>query len=294
MGQVIPLPVERIVGGTVLEVDHPAGLLRFEEFSRGEWLTLKGEPAKKGRRGYYLRPSDEWEQLASVSDIVDALSKPGLYTWHEQRGIHGGVAAERAGLLEDVKPEDYPDVIRGHGLGADDARDEGADRGHVIHGALHALSKGEDPPNPKDVPEGARPWLLGAMRAWNALSPEPILAEFPICHPALRYAGRPDLYARCRGQRTLIDWKTGKGKVYDQAHFQTRGYAESFLFGEIEPPERIVIIGIDDAGNFELVDCAVSAGDWSALVTVFNARRRANESMAAQRKAAKAALKAAA
>lgn len=274
-----------VIGGEVLEREYAFGVLRFEDCDAGEWLTKKGEPAKKARRRYLLG-DDEFD---SVSSIVGALDKPGLYPWHEDMGARGAVRAERLGELADVPEGDWIKRVRALRLGANTARDEGADRGKAIHEAFHILATTGASPNPADFPGPWRPWVQGVARVWLALRPRLIDAEFIVANPDHGYAGRPDLFAIVNGKRTLIDYKTGKGRVYDQAHFQTRGYAECFEPCGLDAPERILIVGIDDAGGFELVDCEASPVDWYALLTTFRARKRINAGMARQRAVAKEA-----
>lgn len=279
--------VEQPHGEVVEREIDGVGLLRFENFGPGEWLTQKGEPAKKSRRRYLLNG----DEVDSVSSIVSTIEKPGLYPWYEANGAIGAVRAERMGELEGVPESEYVERIRLLKLGATFARDEGADRGKAIHLGLHTFATTGEPPNPADLPGAWRPWLSGAMSAALALglSPESLIeAEQIVCHPSYRYAGRPDLYARVNGLRTLIDYKTGKGRVFEQAHYQTRLYAECFEHCELDPPDRIVIVGIDESGGFEPVECEATALDAWALLETFRSRKRINAGMAAQRKALKA------
>jgi hypothetical protein len=289
---VTPLPAERITGGVVLEAEHACGLLRFEELNAGDWLTLKGEPARKGRRNYFLNG----ECLPfSVSGIVETLSKPALYTWHEDRGVRGGVQAERMGELVDVPPEDWAHRVRSLDLGADAERDQASDRGHAIHEVFHTLARTGEAPDMTTIPPEWLPWYRGALRAWLALNPTVIEAEFLVCHPDLRYAGRPDLYAITGGVPTLIDYKTSaKGRIWSEAHYQTRGYAEAMPFGGLPYPERIVIVAVNNDGGYLLEDCAVEPAEWDALVTVAHSRRDVEARRSAHRKAQAEALKAAA
>jgi hypothetical protein len=291
----VPCAMEQtlVVDGDVLEREIPGvGLLRFEDLPAGAWLTLRGEPAKTRRRRYLL----DGEELDSVSSIVGLLSKEALYYWHEDHGARGAVQAMMAGELDGVALDQVVKRIRSLGLGAAAVRDEASERGKAIHQAFQTLAVTGQPPRFSDYPEAWAPWVQGCAKAWLKLRPEPIdpydrerFVEFTVCNPALGYAGRPDLLCWSRGQRTLIDWKTSaKGRIFEQAHWQTRLYAEAFEPCSIEPPGRIVIVAIDDGGNVEIEDCAATAEDCAALVHVFHARERVNAAMAAQRKADRA------
>jgi hypothetical protein len=269
--------VERLVPGL--------GEIRFENFGPGEWLTQKGEPAKKARRRYLLNG----EEVAPVSSITGTIDKPALVAWAEKQSAIGAVRAERMGELAGVPEEEFVDRLRLLKLGASAMRDEGADRGHAIHEVFHRLATTGEPPNPADYPGAWLPWVQGAMRAWLELNPAMIEAEQIVCNPERRYAGRFDLFAKVDGVPTLLDYKTGKGKVYDQAHYQTRLYAECFPYCGLPYPERIVIIGISDDGTFEPVECEATAEDCWALLHLFESRKRVNAGMAVQRKAARKA-----
>lgn len=267
------------------ERDIPGvGLLRFESNPPGTWFTQRGEPAKKARRRYLL----DGQELDSVSSITDTLSKPALLWWYETQGLIGGAQAAFAGLLNASPTEDWPDLCRMAGLGV--ASSDAALRGTAIHVGMNTLAWTGEPPNAMDYPEAWRPWLRGAMRAWLALDPQRIDSEFIVCNPALGYAGRTDLFAYSHGRRALIDWKSSAGgRVYETAHYSTRGYAECFEACGLERPERIIICAFDDAGEFEPIECEITAEDWGDLVRVYRSRKRANAGMAVQRKARRAA-----
>jgi hypothetical protein len=273
------------LGGEVVEREiEGVGLLRFENFGVGEWLTQKGEPAKKARRRYLLNG----QELDSVSSVVGLLSKEALYYWHEDHGARGAIEAMEAGELEGVPIEEAIKTIRALKLGAKAAKEEGADRGIAIHEAFQTLAATGEAPRFGDFPQAWWPWVKGCAKAWLKLDPEPIDAEFMVCNPEAGYAGRPDLYCRSKGQRVLVDYKTGKGRIYEQAHYQTRGYAEAFEPCHIDPPDRILIVGIGDDGSVILEDCAATSEDWSALLHTYHSRKRVNAAMALATKEAKA------
>lgn len=282
------LPTE---GVEEVERDHPAGLLRFENYPAGTWRTQKGDPAKKDRRRYLLNG----KELPAVSSITGILGAEALVWWAEDHGMRGAVEAERRGLLKGVEPEDFIRVVKAEGLGASAARDEGAARGQAIHAAFEALARGEGVPNPADYPAAWRPYVTGCVRAWMDLDVTDVVeVEYMVCHPELGFAGRLDLLARCGkydGALTLLDYKTGKGKVYDRAHLQTRLYDLALRVEGISA-ERVVIVGIDDAGGFEPVENEAADEDALALLQVFTATKQINAGMARQRREAKKAAKA--
>lgn len=269
--------VERVIPGV--------GMLRFENNPPGTWLTQKGEPAKRGRRRYLL----DGEEMDSVSAVTGTLDKPALLRWYENEGLVGGAQAAYAGVLEGHPVEDWPDLCRMLGYGPSGTASAAADRGKAIHVGMDTMARTGEPPNALDYPEAWRPWLRACARAWLSLDPSLVEGESILCNPPHGYAGRFDFYGMCHGVRTLLDWKSGKGKVYDSAHYSTRGYAECFAPCGLEPPDRIVIVGIADDGKFEPIECEVSADDWYDVVRVFRSRRRTNAGTALQRKAARRA-----
>lgn len=259
------------LGGETVERDIPGvGLLRFENFNRGEWLTQKGEAAKKSKRRYLLGE----QELDSVSQIVGVLDIFALRSWYEDHGARGAILAERMGELECVPEEDIIKRVRALGLGADSAKGRATDRGVVMHTALQTLATTGEPPNLGDHFPEHRPWLMGATALWQALDPEPVESELIVCNPDLGYAGRLDLLCRTDGLLTLLDYKSGKGRLFSQAHWQTRGYAECLPHCGYEMPDRILIAGVDDEGGFQVVECSKSSEDWAALVHVYRANKR--------------------
>lgn len=281
-------------GVEIVEREHPAGHLRFEQLPAGAWRTQKGTVAKKDRRRYLL----DGDELPSVSSATGTLSAEALIYWAEDHGMRGAVEAERRGLFRGVAPEEFIRVARANGLGAEAVRDDAADRGKAIHAGFEGLARTGAIPNPADYPEAWRPWLQGAMRAWLALRPEAVEIEHMVCHPELGYAGRLDLIAVCDDVAgdglgrclTLVDYKTGKGKVYDRAHYQTRLYEIAARYEGLEIP-RIIVVGIDDEGGFDPVPCEATDEDALGLLFLFNSRKGINARAAASRRARKKAAK---
>lgn len=276
------------LGGTIVTAEHPAGVLVFEDFGVGQWLTQKGEPAKKPRRRYLL----DGEEMDSVSSIVGTLDKPALIHWAEDHGARGGAAAQAMGELDGVPEDEIIDRVRLLGLGASAKRDEGADRGNAVHAAAEGLARYGLLPDPSLQPAAYQPYMQGFARAWLELGITPTEIEQMVCHKALGYAGRPDLVGITEWGLTLVDYKTGKGKVYDQAHYQTRLYDMARKASGLPGADRIVIVGISDQGEPELVDCEATEEDVHHLLWTFRSRKKVNAGMARQRKERKAAERA--
>lgn len=276
-------------GVETVERDHPAGHLLYENYPAGTWLTKAGKPARKDKRRYALDDAD----MDSVSSIVATLDKPALSYWIEDHSCRGAVQAERMGELTDCPPEEIMHRVKALGLGSSASRDEGAARGHAIHATFEHLAANGTMTGLAAMPDEWRPYAQGAAGAWLELDPTPVLVEHMVCNPQHGYAGRLDLVADVGGKLTLIDWKTNRGRVYDAAHLQTRLY-DLALRAEGVDVERILIVGVDGDGGFQLVECEASDEDALALLWLYKARKRINAGMANQRKCIKAAAKAAA
>lgn len=263
------------LGGEIVEREIPGlGVLRFENFGPGQWRTQKGQPAKKAKRRYVLTVDDQERELDSVSSIVNVIAKPQLLGWYEDHGARGAVEAYRMGELDGVPAEDIIRRVRLLGLGADSAKNRAADRGLAMHTALHTLATTGEPPNLGDYPAEQRPWITGAARLWLDTNPEPLEAEVIVCNPVLGYAGRLDFICRIDGLRTLLDYKSGKGRIYSSAHWQSRAYADCLEYSGIDPVDRIWIAGVDDEGGFQIEECSKSSEDLAALVHVYRSERR--------------------
>lgn len=283
------------LGGEIVEREIPGlGVLRFENFGPGQWHTQAGTVAKKARRRYLLN-EDELDAVSTFCRCLDkpALTKPG--GWIERTATVGAVQAERMGELRGVPEEDWHWRVRGLGLGPSAKKQQGADRGTILHSVFEALAEGKPVPNPSEFPALALPWLRGAVRAWHALGvTEVVAAETMVCHPELLYGGRPDLVAVADGKLTLLDYKSGKGFAYPEAHYQTRLYDMALRESADIKVERIVIVAVGDDGGFDLPECEASEDDARALVDVYRSRQRIERASQTRWRAAQKAVEVAA
>lgn len=281
------------LGAEYIERHIPGiGTLTFLNAEPSQWLTQKGEPAKKAKREYALLPyrSSEPVVMDAVSSVLGVLDKYALRAWYERNGSAGTVVAFRRGLVTAETPvEDVYALVKEHDLGADAVKREAADRGTAIHAVFEALAKGEEAPDPADFPEQARPWLRGAMAAWRVLDPEPVEVEQIVCSPVDGYAGRPDLVARVGGALTLLDYKSNRGQIFVESMYQTRLYERARRACGFEPCERLLVIGVDDQGGFCAVESDVTDAEVEALLSVFRSRRRVEAMIRAQVSAARKA-----
>lgn len=272
----------------IVEREFPYGTVRFENLAAGDWLTSRGEPAKKPRRRYLINGLE----VTSPSQLAGCLDKPALTRWIERESVIGAVKAERAGELAGVPEEDWPWRVQSIRLGASAKRDQGAERGTIVHQALHSLAVDGRVPDPAMVADYARRWLQGAILAWEALGITRVIeAEQIVGHPELGFAGRFDLLAMADGLVTLIDWKTSpKGSVYAESHWQARAYAVAIERSLGLRVEDIKLIGVGPDGGFELISCEITSEDLESLVKVHYARKRVEQAQRDQRRVTKDAL----
>jgi hypothetical protein len=113
-----------------------------------------------------------------------------------------------------------------------------------------------------------KPFLQGAARFIFEQDPQPAPegVERLVCHPELRYAGRPDLIATCRkwpSELGLFDYKTSpEGNVYAEGHLQTWAYALADYRCGGEPIARRAIVAFSGGGKYRIVESPDASELW--------------------------------
>jgi len=118
---------------------------------------------------------------------------------------------------------------------ADRVRDEAAEFGSYIHDWCHDVVRGCTPfPDP----------LVDAFAQWfKATVKEVVLAEKPVWSDRYRYAGRPDLVAILKGDRsipTVIDIKTTTD-IWPEMGLQLAAYQQAMEEQGIKTKRRIIV-----------------------------------------------------
>lgn len=183
------------------------------------------------RDGFYHL---DGKKYASVTTVIDSLSKPALIIW--------GARTAASLVLND--PVTF-DTAEKAAAGIYSARDKAADRGQTIHSWIEAYSKGA-PLDPEAVPEAyqgyARAFLKWAGQ-FGLRDPETeiLQTEANIYSDTHMYAGTTDLIARVRRVTFLVDFKTSKdGSLYDEVGLQLAAYeGGEFILTRDTPPARI-------------------------------------------------------
>lgn len=264
--------------------------IEFSEAPAG-WLTKKGEPRTEPWRAYHYTTASsrcepcegtgrlfdrsergrncpacsgtgdgaERTRFESVTGIVDAICpKPGLPPWAEARGIEGAHQAWCLGLVDaDTPPERVIEIVREHGLGADKAKLEAADRGLNVHALLEHYMRTGTAPAVHGHPEHHHGFIRGLSRFLLAFDPQPRAVEQVVVHPELAYAGRVDLVADVENLLTTIDAKTQeKGGIYTGAHVQVGLYEGARRRCGDEPASRLIVVVFAADGNFRVMEAS--------------------------------------
>lgn len=143
----------------------------------------------------------------SVTTALSVIRKPFLETW---RGNLGNEEADRI-------------------------RDEAADLGSQIHEWCHEIVKGG--------PIYCHPLVVAFSEWFNATVKEVVLAEKPVWSDRYRYAGRPDLVAILKGDRTApttIDLKA-TADIWPEMGLQLAAYQGAMEEQGVRTKRRLII-----------------------------------------------------
>jgi len=263
-----------------LRREVPWGLIEFEQ-----------DPPKQNgwqHRAYFVTPADKRrrERYPSVTTFGGVLDKPALTRWKEDTGVRNAIAAERAGLLKDIGIDEVAGVIRDNRMGSEAALGAAASRGTDIHALIERYFTDGAVPNPADHPPEHRGYIRGAVR-WllsaDARGIEPEASEQLVAHPDLRYAGRYDLRARLGGLAHIIDFKTGKGIVWPDHHYQPVAYGMADAACGAEPVHGCLIVAIGPEGTYQEMRSCADEHDVRALIDVYRRVQRINAAVKAER-----------
>lgn len=144
-------------------------------------------------------------------------------------------------------------------------------RGTAVHTACeYLLNKRLDW---KTLDERIKPYVEAAAKfladAGADLEDNPLI-ERPVWHPALRYAGMPDLVCKVFGVRAVIDWKSGGTGA---AGLATAAYELAVRTNEkLTKPLRRMVVQLKPDGTYKKTDLT-DANDypmWTAAASLFN------------------------
>jgi hypothetical protein len=240
---------------------------------------------------YWVHYDGKREPYTSVTTALDCIAKPALLRWSEEAGAVGAATLAWAGQLEGVSPAEVGELVRRHGLGMDAARTAAADRGISIHKVLELWLTQRRPPNVGEFPPEHQGFVAGLARWLLWANPKPTYVERFVASLKWQYAGRLDLRAEIRGQDCLVDLKTSRtGVPYAEAHAQARAYAMADVECGAPSPDRILIVGISETGEYTEVECCATELDWINVLTLYRTWTRLRNDVKLQTDVRKAAV----
>jgi hypothetical protein len=237
--------------------EHPSGLVvEYRDASHRYWLHHDGQRI----------------DVPSVTGVLKVLDKPALIPWAESRGIAGAVKAMQLG---EIHPDDEASVANAVGivrtlkLGADAARDQGADRGTSLHDALELYVKTGTVPNVGAFPIEHRGYVQALCRWLLTARPEPTAVEVCVGSIEHGFAGRLDLRANIDGRDLVVDLKSSAtARVYDEAHLQCAAYIGGSIECGYDEPDGGIVVSIGSDGEFVVSECEAEYDDFLAILEV--------------------------
>ncbi len=170
----------------------------------------------KERAGYTI--GDTW--YPRVTAIVNIKAKPALYRYY------GGMPSFRA---------------------ADAAKERSAQEGSLVHDAVEAILRGEQP----DVPEPVRPSVEAFAEFARNTHLVPLLIEERVVSRTHGYAGTLDVLADIDGVVGVLDIKTSQA-VYRDYGLQTAAYIGALReHGELPHPTTSWVLRLDQCRTCE-------------------------------------------
>lgn len=165
-----------------------------------------------------FRDSTRWNEVPSVTTVLDVLNKPGLPWWGMKVGVRGVWELCRQDVLgsrsdwqtpyenRQVDPDwDYKgdawieidearviDLLTRYKLTVNHQRDKAGDRGVVVHDAFETWCKTGIIPDPAMFAEEERGYVLGLRKFLTDIEPDSVAAEVMVGSLAHGYAGRYD------------------------------------------------------------------------------------------------------
>lgn len=245
----------------------------------GFGIYAKESPRKDGSTYHYydlLCADGKKRRVPGISTLAKTTANgtSQLVAWAEKEAVAATVRAIRERKLpRTVEPKDAIKAIQALKTGAESAKVLGMRRGTMIHEAMESLiAGGEIAPETLESYPG---YSEGLMAWFSREKPKPILQEIVVGSPQHGgYAGRLDLVAEINGKRVLLDLKTSAaGGIYPEAHVQAAGYSLAMTECGLEAPERMILLGISEAGIVTEEEGQGTAEDFLTNLTAYNARR---------------------
>lgn len=202
---------------------------------------------------YYQTPKGNL--VPSVTTVLGSIAKPALVGWAAKMEREAAVEVIRK-IAQNIKLDSDPDLAeelfldlmgkqKAHSREMSKAGEIGSQAHERIEWELKRRM-GRPVGNAPQISDAAE-WAYMAWEDWaKQVELVPIAIEETVWSERYGYAGTADLIAWIEGQRTLLDWKTGKS-VYREAWLQNAAYRyawnEMHEFGDT-PEDLPVVRGI--------------------------------------------------
>ena len=172
--------------------------------------------------------AEYWQDVPSVTEVLDVLHKPGLPWWGMETGVEGLMALNNLGVLREIIHLDRPhlaiaqEVIRerGEGLPAsveqvvelltthqltvNHVRDRAGDRGLAVHDALEGWATSGLLPDPGIYSPTEAGYVKGLRQFLIDADPLPLASEVIVASREHGYAGRYDLRLGISKPRDIV------------------------------------------------------------------------------------------
>jgi len=235
---------------------------------------------------YAIVENDVRTAVPSVTGVLKVLDKPALLMWAERAGAEGAAMLARQGELDGVPIEETIQRVRLFNLGMDAKRQEGADRGTLVHRVLEVWSTEGTVPSLGDFEPELRGYVQGLCGWLLKVEPQPIAVETVVASRLHGFAGRFDLLATIDDQTVLVDLKTSPGaRTYLEAHLQTAAYELALVECGFGFPDDSVLVAVGEDGTFNETGCDATGDDFLAVFEAYAVMGRLRKLSAAREKA---------
>lgn len=291
----------------------PSGAVCFyRDADHSYWRGI--EPKKKGD------PEGDWKGVGRLTGVSTAASpfdfRPdNLMRWAAKtNGIGIAELWNRAMEIDDPRPADFEwltdadsiwKMLERESLTFNDVRDQAAERGTNVHKySLYELATGKLVSAHDAMTDEEQGYARGVEAFWLEHMPETFQAEKVVMDLELGVAGRLDwrgrLRARCgrpgcpcqairivgedHPSMLLLDAKTGKFTP-NKHHVQVGGgYEHCARVSGIGESDAQWLLQVDREGDWEIVLCRATPGDFVAAVDVYRRSARIAKAATADRR----------
>jgi hypothetical protein len=261
-----------------------------------------------------------WEEVPSVSQVLDVLHKPGLPWWGMVQGVEGLMTLHQLGLLRETIGLDRRPALAGMGpdgphpidsqgivdlltvnqLTVNHVRDRAGDRGLAVHDALEGWAESGKLPDPSMYAATEVAYVRALRQFLVDVDPEPIASEVMVASREYGYAGRYDLrlrvtkpsqvVARCGLKRGPVLKTLQPGEiltdlksskgVYESHPRQLEGYEHASLESGWDETSARGILHVTEDGEYEFVRSWSVFEDFLAVLMVW----KSDQAMKARKK----------